>query len=367
MRLRRGRAFGGRGGRSLADDQDVEGGAISEVGAGRVDNPPVRDACARGGRRCAVAHADFRRAGGPARGVGAGRDEHDGVWLSSQQRVVEDGDLVGTGAGSLAGVRSVDGVDECGGGASGDFDGAIEVDGGGADETAGSALGGEGLDADAVGCGRFALDGGAAARVVAVDGGVGRGVGRSAEPGDRDAGALLVDGDQAEVLGGERDASGGAGDREGDLEAAGGRGEEGVGRRADRLPRREDGVGAGRGAGPDGDLHPAGVAAEGVGAEIEVDGEEAVGDGHVVFRDGGADLGAAGFGVTPETARELLEAGADCLTSGNHIWKRREVLPYIDQEPRLLRPANYPDGAPGRGVGMYVVADREVAVVNLLG
>lgn len=76
---------------------------------------------------------------------------------------------------------------------------------------------------------------------------------------------------------------------------------------------------------------------------------------------------AAGFGVTPETARELLEAGADCLTSGNHIWKRREILPYIDQEPRLLRPANYPDGAPGRGVGMYVVADREVAVVNLLG
>jgi metallophosphoesterase (TIGR00282 family) len=76
---------------------------------------------------------------------------------------------------------------------------------------------------------------------------------------------------------------------------------------------------------------------------------------------------AAGFGVIPETARELLEGGADCLTSGNHIWKRREIFSYIDREPRLLRPANYPDGAPGRGVGMYVVDGREVAVVNLLG
>jgi metallophosphoesterase (TIGR00282 family) len=76
---------------------------------------------------------------------------------------------------------------------------------------------------------------------------------------------------------------------------------------------------------------------------------------------------AAGFGVLPETARELLEGGADALTSGNHIWKRREIWPYIDREPRLLRPANYPDGAPGRGVGMYVVDGREVAVVNLMG
>jgi metallophosphoesterase (TIGR00282 family) len=76
---------------------------------------------------------------------------------------------------------------------------------------------------------------------------------------------------------------------------------------------------------------------------------------------------AAGFGVIPDTARELLDGGADCLTSGNHIWKRREIFPYIDREPRLLRPANYPDGAPGRGVGMYVVDGREVAVVNLLG
>jgi metallophosphoesterase (TIGR00282 family) len=76
---------------------------------------------------------------------------------------------------------------------------------------------------------------------------------------------------------------------------------------------------------------------------------------------------AGGFGVTPEIARELLEAGADCLTSGNHIWKKREIYSYIDQQPRLLRPANYPDGAPGRGLGMFVVDEREVAVLNLLG
>jgi metallophosphoesterase (TIGR00282 family) len=76
---------------------------------------------------------------------------------------------------------------------------------------------------------------------------------------------------------------------------------------------------------------------------------------------------AAGVGVTPDTARELLDAGADCLTSGNHAFKKREVYTYIDKEARLLRPANFPDGAPGRGVGMYVVGEREVAVVNLLG
>lgn len=87
----------------------------------------------------------------------------------------------------------------------------------------------------------------------------------------------------------------------------------------------------------------------------------------VQFAIANCENSAAGFGVIPETARELLDGGADCLTSGNHIWKRREIFDYIDREPRLLRPANYPDGAPGRGVGMYVVDGREVAVVNLMG
>jgi len=76
---------------------------------------------------------------------------------------------------------------------------------------------------------------------------------------------------------------------------------------------------------------------------------------------------AGGFGTTPELCRELWDAGADCLTSGNHIWKKREIYSYIDQESRLLRPANYPDGAPGRGYSYFVVRDREVVVVNLMG
>jgi metallophosphoesterase (TIGR00282 family) len=76
---------------------------------------------------------------------------------------------------------------------------------------------------------------------------------------------------------------------------------------------------------------------------------------------------AAGFGITPELARELLDAGADCLTSGNHIWKHRTIYPYIEDEPRLLRPANYPEGAPGRGWGVYPWSGGQVAVINLMG
>ncbi|HEU4754507.1 MAG TPA: TIGR00282 family metallophosphoesterase [Armatimonadota bacterium] len=76
---------------------------------------------------------------------------------------------------------------------------------------------------------------------------------------------------------------------------------------------------------------------------------------------------AAGFGITPETADELFEAGADCLTSGNHIWKHRTIYAYIEEEPRLLRPANYPEGTPGRGWGVYRWSGGEVVVVNLMG
>lgn len=76
---------------------------------------------------------------------------------------------------------------------------------------------------------------------------------------------------------------------------------------------------------------------------------------------------AAGFGVTPAIAAELFSNGADCLTSGNHIWRQRTVLEYIDEEPRLLRPANYPPGAPGRGLGFYPTERGELAVINLLG
>ena len=77
---------------------------------------------------------------------------------------------------------------------------------------------------------------------------------------------------------------------------------------------------------------------------------------------------AGGVGATPETCDELFRAGVDCLSSGNHIWDKKEILPYLEREPRLLRPANYPDANPGAGV--HVGVSREgarIAVVNLIG
>ena len=58
---------------------------------------------------------------------------------------------------------------------------------------------------------------------------------------------------------------------------------------------------------------------------------------------------AGGFGITPDTAADLLRLGVDVITSGNHIWDKKDVLGYIPKESRLLRPLNYPPGAPGYG------------------
>jgi metallophosphoesterase (TIGR00282 family) len=77
---------------------------------------------------------------------------------------------------------------------------------------------------------------------------------------------------------------------------------------------------------------------------------------------------AAGFGVTPDIAEELLAAGVHVLTGGNHIWDRKEILPYFAEQPRLLRPANFPPGAPGSGRYVARAANGvSVAVVNLMG
>ncbi|MFC1977306.1 TIGR00282 family metallophosphoesterase [Chloroflexota bacterium] len=72
---------------------------------------------------------------------------------------------------------------------------------------------------------------------------------------------------------------------------------------------------------------------------------------------------AGGLGLTPNTATDLLDAGVDVLTSGNHIWAQKEIIPYLDGELPILRPLNYPPGVPGRG---YMVKGRAV-VVNLIG
>jgi len=77
---------------------------------------------------------------------------------------------------------------------------------------------------------------------------------------------------------------------------------------------------------------------------------------------------AGGFGVTDKIFRELREMGIDVVTSGNHIWDKKEVYQVIDQEDRLLRPLNYPPKAPGRGYGIYNVSGKgNIGVMNLSG
>lgn len=77
---------------------------------------------------------------------------------------------------------------------------------------------------------------------------------------------------------------------------------------------------------------------------------------------------AAGFGITEDIARELYTLGVHVITSGNHIWDKRDAYAYIDREERLLRPANYPEGAPGRGCGLFATPGGvKVGVLNLEG
>jgi metallophosphoesterase (TIGR00282 family) len=82
-----------------------------------------------------------------------------------------------------------------------------------------------------------------------------------------------------------------------------------------------------------------------------------------------AENAASGTGVTPELADELLAAEVNLLTSGNHIWSKREIVPYLEAPgSRLLRPANYPKGSPGRGSAVVETPDgRKLGVVNLEG
>ncbi|WP_458097485.1 TIGR00282 family metallophosphoesterase [Roseomonas sp. WA12] len=76
-----------------------------------------------------------------------------------------------------------------------------------------------------------------------------------------------------------------------------------------------------------------------------------------------AENASHGFGLAPDMARAFLEAGADVLTLGNHAWDRKEIIPYIEGEPRLIRPMNYPPGTPGRGATVVDVPGRGRALV----
>jgi len=76
---------------------------------------------------------------------------------------------------------------------------------------------------------------------------------------------------------------------------------------------------------------------------------------------------AGGFGITPEMSGKIFSYGVDVQTSGNHIWDRVQILDYIADTPKLLRPANYPDSAPGSGSFVQKVGDYEIGVINLMG
>jgi metallophosphoesterase (TIGR00282 family) len=77
---------------------------------------------------------------------------------------------------------------------------------------------------------------------------------------------------------------------------------------------------------------------------------------------------AGGFGLTREIAQKIRHYGVDCLTSGNHIWDRKDIFPYLNENPRILRPANYPPDVPGRGAGIFELIDNsKIGVINIQG
>ena len=79
---------------------------------------------------------------------------------------------------------------------------------------------------------------------------------------------------------------------------------------------------------------------------------------------------AGGFGITPEIAEDIFQCGVDVITSGNHIWDQKKIEPYIEEQPRLLRPANYPAGNKGRGdviISSKNVPEIKIGVISLSG
>lgn len=76
-----------------------------------------------------------------------------------------------------------------------------------------------------------------------------------------------------------------------------------------------------------------------------------------------AENSAGGVGLTPDTAQELYRAGVDVLTTGNHAWAKKEIIPYLESEAPIIRPVNYPPGTPGRGYLIY----EDVLIINVIG
>ena len=75
---------------------------------------------------------------------------------------------------------------------------------------------------------------------------------------------------------------------------------------------------------------------------------------------------AGGMGITEKNFKEIIEAGTNVVTMGNHTWGKKDIFKFID-EPRLLRPANYPKGVVGKGLGIYECNGKKIAVINLMG
>lgn len=81
-----------------------------------------------------------------------------------------------------------------------------------------------------------------------------------------------------------------------------------------------------------------------------------------------AENAAHGAGLTPKVCRDLYEQGVDCITTGNHVWDQKEIIPYIDGDAKLLRPFNAPDGTPGKGYHVHELDDgRKILIMNVMG
>ena len=81
-----------------------------------------------------------------------------------------------------------------------------------------------------------------------------------------------------------------------------------------------------------------------------------------------AENAAAGFGITEAICEDILATGVDCITLGNHAFDQREALVFIERQPRLLRPVNYPRGTPGRGANLFTAANgQQILVINPMG
>ncbi len=96
--------------------------------------------------------------------------------------------------------------------------------------------------------------------------------------------------------------------------------------------------------------------------------QKVLSDWKIEFTIANGENAAGGMGITPPIAIEILDQGVDVLTSGNHIWAKKEIISFLNEESRILRPANYPNRVPGRGQGIFESRNgQKVGVLNLEG